>query len=93
MQDPRASISMAHSFCISSICCVIILGELFGSNSAGAVAPGSRLFASQNQAWVSDNRSFAFGFTPVDSVNGEFELGIWFQQLPGDRALVWSANA
>ncbi|XP_073314826.1 G-type lectin S-receptor-like serine/threonine-protein kinase At5g24080 [Primulina huaijiensis] len=82
-----------YSFCISFIYCVIFLGELFGSNSAGPVAPGSRLFTSQNGAWISDNRSFAFGFTPVDSMNDEFELGIWFQQLPGDRTLVWSANA
>ncbi|KAK1575384.1 hypothetical protein Q3G72_004986 [Acer saccharum] len=59
---------------------------------------GSRLLASdhQDQSWVSDNGTFAFGFTPAaaaaEDSRDRFEVGIWFAQLPGDRTMVWSAN-
>ncbi|KAL0318059.1 UNVERIFIED_CONTAM: G-type lectin S-receptor-like serine/threonine-protein kinase [Sesamum angustifolium] len=59
---------------------------------AGRIDRGSRLLAGQDQAWVSDNGTFAFGFSPVDSRKDQFHLGIWFAQLPGDRTLVWSAD-
>ncbi|KAK6131800.1 hypothetical protein DH2020_034458 [Rehmannia glutinosa] len=59
---------------------------------AGRIDPGLRLSAGQDQAWVSDNGTFAFGFAPVNSRNDQFQLGIWFAQLPGDRTLVWSAD-
>ncbi|KAK6155619.1 hypothetical protein DH2020_009867 [Rehmannia glutinosa] len=59
---------------------------------AGRIDPGLRLLAGQDQAWVSDNGTFAFGFAPVNSRNDQFQLGIWFAQLPGDRTLVWSAD-
>lgn len=56
------------------------------------IGPGSRLSAKdQNQAWVSDNGTFAFGFTPVD-LPDQYLLAIWFAELPGDRTVVWSAN-
>ncbi|KAL3524350.1 hypothetical protein ACH5RR_017184 [Cinchona calisaya] len=57
----------------------------------GRISLGSRLLASENQTWNSDNGTFALGFTPADSRNDQYRLGIWFAQLPGDRALVWSA--
>ncbi|TXG71048.1 hypothetical protein EZV62_005983 [Acer yangbiense] len=59
---------------------------------------GSRLLASdhRDQSWVSDNGTFAFGFTPAaaaaEDSRDRFEVGIWFSQLPGDRTMVWSAN-
>lgn len=59
---------------------------------AGRIVPGSRLLAGEDRAWVSDNGTFAFGFAPVNSRNDQFQLGIWFAQLPGDRTLVWSAD-
>ncbi|KAL2550557.1 G-type lectin S-receptor-like serine/threonine-protein kinase [Forsythia ovata] len=60
---------------------------------AGKIRLGSRLLASENnQAWVSDNETFAFGFSPINSKSDQFQLGIWFVQLPGDRILVWSAD-
>ncbi|KAL5746456.1 hypothetical protein ACOSP7_027602 [Xanthoceras sorbifolium] len=65
----------------------------------GQIGLGSRLLPAggdhnddQEQSWVSDNGTFAFGFTPVADTRDRFELGIWFAQLPGDRTLVWSAN-
>ncbi|KAM7499733.1 hypothetical protein LguiA_024147 [Lonicera macranthoides] len=51
---------------------------------------GSRLLAKEDKAWVSDNGTFAFGFIPTDSPN-QFQLAIWFAQLPGDTTTVWSA--
>ncbi|KAL7146227.1 hypothetical protein ABFS83_06G026100 [Erythranthe nasuta] len=63
-----------------------------GSSMSGRISPGSRLLAGQGQTWVSDNGTFAFGFAPTDSRNDQFQLGIWFAQLPGDRTLVWSAD-
>lgn len=59
---------------------------------AGEVSLGSRLAASQDRAWVSDNGTFAFGFAAVDGRHDQFQLAVWFAQLPGDRTLVWSAN-
>ncbi|GMY07352.1 G-type lectin S-receptor-like serine/threonine-protein kinase At5g24080 isoform X1 [Fagus crenata] len=58
---------------------------------ASHIGLGSRLLASQDQAWVSDNGTFAFGFTPAER-RDQFELAIWFAELPGDRTIVWSAN-
>ncbi|KAF9618032.1 hypothetical protein IFM89_039429 [Coptis chinensis] len=52
---------------------------------------GTRLVAGDNQAWVSANQTFAFGFTPFNSKD-QFKLAIWYAQLPGDRVIVWSAN-
>lgn len=49
---------------------------------------GSRLLASGEESWVSDNGTFAFGFTPSDTQD-RFLLGIWFAQLPGDQSVVW----
>ncbi|KAL8192723.1 hypothetical protein R6Q57_027171 [Mikania cordata] len=63
---------------------------------SGRVAMGSKLYANSNQAWVSNNETFAFGFVPaldlgLSSQDERFQLGIWFADLPGDRTLVWSA--
>ncbi|KAI3901307.1 hypothetical protein MKW92_024622 [Papaver armeniacum] len=52
---------------------------------------GSRLTVRDNQTWISNNRTFAFGFTPTDSRN-QFQLAVWYNELPGDRVIVWSAN-
>lgn len=68
-----------------------LLFLLFGSVTSGRINPGSRLLASENRVWVSDNGTFAFGFAPANLRNEQFQLGIWFAQLPGDRTLVWSA--
>ncbi|XP_047342382.1 G-type lectin S-receptor-like serine/threonine-protein kinase At5g24080 [Impatiens glandulifera] len=58
----------------------------------GGISLGSRLLAKQdNTAWLSDNRTFAFGFVS-SGTNGRYYLAVWFAQLPGDRDLVWSAN-
>ncbi|CAO2838717.1 unnamed protein product [Amaranthus hypochondriacus] len=46
----------------------------------------------ENKAWVSQNGTFAFGFSPMYS-NHQFQLGIWYNQIPGDRIFVWSANS
>ncbi|GAB4858350.1 hypothetical protein Ancab_009824 [Ancistrocladus abbreviatus] len=69
---------------------LLVLAWLFGC-VACQIRPGSQLLASENIAWVSENGTFAFGFTPLDS-NERLQLGIWFAELPGDRVVVWSAN-
>lgn len=73
---------------------LLVLAKLSGCIS-GRIALGSRLLAKEKQAWVSDNGTFAFGFTRDDSSSDDgdhrFQLAIWFAQLPGDLTLVWSA--
>ncbi|GKU89203.1 hypothetical protein SLEP1_g3371 [Rubroshorea leprosula] len=58
---------------------------------ASQIGLGSRLLASKGEIWGSNNRTFAFGFTPSDT-HDRFLVGIWFTELPGDRTVVWSAN-
>ena len=77
-------------------CLVVFLLVLVG-HGAGARASyiglGSRLVArDQNEAWVSDNGTFAFGFTSAVNARDKFQVAIWFVDLPGDRTVVWSAN-
>lgn len=62
-----------------------------GSSMASQISLGSRLLARENQTLVSDNGTFAFGFSPMDE-DDKFQLAIWFAELPGDRVIVWSAN-
>lgn len=70
----------------------VVLVGLSGDCIAGQIGLGSRLLASdQGPPWVSDNGTFAFGFTPSET-RDRFLLGIWFADLPGDRTMVWSAN-
>ncbi|XP_047967413.1 G-type lectin S-receptor-like serine/threonine-protein kinase At5g24080 isoform X1 [Salvia hispanica] len=66
--------------------------SLFGCIVSGRVTPGSRLVAREKQAWISDNGTFAFGFAEANSRNDQFQLGIWFYQLPSDRTFVWSPD-
>ncbi|WRX17590.1 Protein kinase domain - like 10 [Theobroma cacao] len=83
---------MANS-CLCSTCFFFFLVMVWFSGCiAGQIGLGSRLLASdQGRPWVSDNGTFAFGFTPSDN-RDRFLLGIWFAELPGDRTVVWSAN-
>ncbi|XP_059625051.1 G-type lectin S-receptor-like serine/threonine-protein kinase At5g24080 [Cornus florida] len=71
----------------------LIMAELVGFVS-GRIGLGSRLLARdhEDQAWVSENGTFAFGFTPYTDSRDQFWLAIWFAQLPGDRTIVWSAD-
>ncbi|GKV31260.1 hypothetical protein SLEP1_g39970 [Rubroshorea leprosula] len=59
--------------------------------AASQISLGSKLSARNGESWVSDNGTFAFGFTPSDT-HDRLLIGIWFAQLPGDRTVVWSAN-
>ncbi|CAI0546400.1 unnamed protein product [Linum tenue] len=78
----------------ASLCVLLFLLLVSaGGSFAGRIGPGSRLLASQDQAWISDNGTFAFGFTEVaDDSPDQFQLAIWFNDLPGDRITVWSPN-
>ncbi|KAK3447083.1 hypothetical protein EUGRSUZ_A02679 [Eucalyptus grandis] len=58
----------------------------------GEIGLGSRLVASEDRAWVSDNGTFAFGFAAMNGREDRFQVAVWFFQLPGDRTVVWSAN-
>ncbi|KAK9293190.1 hypothetical protein L1049_021179 [Liquidambar formosana] len=85
-----AAISFSSSYYSSRVLFfVLVLAKLVSCMSQ--ISLGSRLLARENQAWVSDNGTFAFGFTPADSAD-RFQLAIWFAELPGDRTVVWSAN-
>ncbi|MCD9642968.1 hypothetical protein HAX54_030036 [Datura stramonium] len=84
---------MAPLFSSSALALLLIfLAELHGSLVSGRVHYGSRLLAKDSQAWFSDNGTFAFGFIPAVDSNDQYQLAIWFAQLPGDTTLVWSPN-
>ncbi|KAH9293358.1 hypothetical protein KI387_041432, partial [Taxus chinensis] len=42
------------------------------------------------QVWMSENGTFAFGFSQVS--RDHYVLGIWYANIPGNRTLVWMAN-
>lgn len=65
---------------------------VFDACMASQIGLGSRLVVKDNRAWVSDNGTFAFGFTQMDDQRDQLQLAIWFAELPGDRTVVWSAN-
>ncbi|XP_043718100.1 G-type lectin S-receptor-like serine/threonine-protein kinase At5g24080 [Telopea speciosissima] len=68
----------------------LVLAEL-GSCLSNQITLGSRLSARDDQVLVSENRTFAFGFSKVGSQD-QFQLAIWYAEIPGDRTIVWSAN-
>ncbi|KAJ0986285.1 hypothetical protein J5N97_004641 [Dioscorea zingiberensis] len=61
------------------------------SCSTGEIPISSELSASQNQVWLSENSTFAFGFTSSGS-DDQFLLAIWYFKLPGDPTVIWSPN-
>lgn len=77
---------------MASTCLVLLFLFVAGFDacSASQFGLGSRLLAREDQTLVSDNGTFAFGFTPTDE-HDRFQLAIWFAGLPGDRTIVWSA--
>lgn len=79
---------------ISSVFALLLLfvAELHVCVVYGSVILGSRLLAKENKAWFSDNKTFAFGFTPTKESHDQYQLSIWFAQIPGDTTLVWSPN-
>ncbi|KAM3376052.1 G-type lectin S-receptor-like serine/threonine-protein kinase [Capsicum galapagoense] len=84
---------MAFCFLSSALALLLLFqAELHGSVVSGRVIFGSRLLAKESQAWFSDNGTFAFGFTPAVESDDQYQLAIWFSELPGDRTLVWSPN-
>lgn len=95
MSTTTTSTVAASSWSALFLFILLVLAKLSGCIS-GRIALGSRLLAKEKQAWVSDNGTFAFGFTRDDSSTSSdddhrFQLAIWFAQLPGDLTLVWSA--
>ncbi|MED6116188.1 hypothetical protein PIB30_097840 [Stylosanthes scabra] len=86
--------SATHSFhCYGASVLVMILGCFISSCiSSNQIGLGSRILASKGQTWVSDNGTFAFGFTKSENDNRLFQLAIWFNELPEDPTLVWSPN-
>lgn len=69
----------------------LLVVATFSGSITAQISLGSKLLAKEKQAWVSDNGTFAFGFTGDGDDSDGFQLGIWFAQLPGDPTLVWSA--
>ncbi|KAH7538129.1 hypothetical protein FEM48_Zijuj03G0166300 [Ziziphus jujuba var. spinosa] len=84
---------MANAPFFSSFLLLIFLVVAgFDDCIASQIGLGSRLVAKENRAWVSDNGTFAFGFTQLDDKRDQLQIAIWFAELPGDRTVVWSAN-
>ncbi|ONK68975.1 uncharacterized protein A4U43_C05F17980 [Asparagus officinalis] len=70
----------------------IILSLVFLFECSNSQIPlGSKLSAGENQPWVSEDRTFAFGFAPADS-SDQLLLAIWYAELPGNATIVWSPN-
>lgn len=81
----------------NSLFLALAIAWLIRACMAAPIGIRSKLLASnRNQMWLSDNGTFAFGFSPVSSSGGSvsdpFLLAIWFAKLPGDRTIIWSAN-
>ncbi|OVA09482.1 Protein kinase domain [Macleaya cordata] len=89
MASSSSSSSSSSSF-LAFLFFFLLIDELFGV-FVSSITLGSRLLASENQVWLSKNGTFAFGFNPVDSLD-QFQLAIWYAELPGDRITVWSPN-
>ena len=88
-----ASISQtfeSHLGFLGLIVLIVVCG--FNGFVAGQIGLRSRLLAKENKIWVSQNRTFALGFTPMGGDDKLLILAIWFAQLPGDRTIVWSPN-
>ncbi|KAI4352946.1 hypothetical protein L6164_007150 [Bauhinia variegata] len=83
--------SSSFSSYASWVLITTVLAGLSGCTSS-QIGLGSRLLASKGERWISNNGTFAFGFSPADSADSLLRLGIWFAELPGDPTLVWSAN-
>ncbi|CAM8909005.1 unnamed protein product [Rhodiola kirilowii] len=77
---------------LSAVLGLVVLVMELGCCLGSDIQIGSRLVAGQDASWVSDNGTFAFGFSPDVNSRNQFQLAIWFHQLPGDTVLVWSAN-
>ncbi|EXC45010.1 hypothetical protein L484_000193 [Morus notabilis] len=80
---------------VSLLCLLAITLVVFdhhGRIMASQIDLGSRLLAKENKAWVSENGTFAFGFTPIKDEDDKLQLAIWFANLPGDRTTVWSPS-
>ncbi|KAJ0043800.1 hypothetical protein Pint_17581 [Pistacia integerrima] len=79
------------SLCSSWLLLVfLVMATGFSCCTASQIGLGSRLLASEDQTWISENRTFAFGFTPVPNNRDRFQLAIWFAELPGDRTVTQS---
>lgn len=78
--------------CSSLLLLFFLVAAGFDAFMASQIGLGSRLVAKDNRAWVSDNGTFAFGFTQLNDQPDQLQLAIWFAELPGDRTVVWSAN-
>uniref|UniRef100_A0A7N0UPN8 Receptor-like serine/threonine-protein kinase n=1 Tax=Kalanchoe fedtschenkoi TaxID=63787 RepID=A0A7N0UPN8_KALFE len=84
--------AVPFSLCRPAVLGLALLILECGCSLASEIPLGSKLVAGQDASWVSDNGTFAFGFSPDINSRNQFQLTIWFHQLPGDRTVVWSAN-
>ncbi|XP_065859916.1 G-type lectin S-receptor-like serine/threonine-protein kinase At5g24080 [Euphorbia lathyris] len=71
---------------------LLVLAGLGEYLVASYIGLGSRLWAREDETWLSDNATFALGFTKAEDTPQLFQLAIWFADLPGDRTVVWSPN-
>lgn len=82
--------SYVKTLCYVCYVATILFPWFFGLVTC-QISRGSRLLATENKVWISQNGTFALGFTPLYS-NDQLQLGIWYNQIPGERVVVWSAN-
>ncbi|KAJ6693955.1 hypothetical protein OIU85_004719 [Salix viminalis] len=88
--DSVFSVTMVSAVLWSLPFVLSFLGSLAQpQTTANTINLGSSMTAGTNSSWRSPSGDFAFGFYRL--VNGQFLVGIWFDNIP-ERTLVWSAN-
>ncbi|KAL3530028.1 hypothetical protein ACH5RR_009350 [Cinchona calisaya] len=69
----------------------IFLFPLFAQNTAGTVAVGSIIIATETSSpWLSPSQDFAFGFRSLNDKD-RFLLSIWYHKIP-EQTVVWYVN-
>ncbi|MQL94768.1 hypothetical protein Taro_027416, partial [Colocasia esculenta] len=89
-RDLVTHLAVERDGCPMTFASLLLLPQL-PMGLVGRIPLDSKLSAGENQTWVSENGTFAFGFAESCSGDG-FHLVIWYAELPGDRTIVWSAN-
>ncbi|KAH9309594.1 hypothetical protein KI387_037505 [Taxus chinensis] len=71
--------------------CIPPSTQISHQSSMGNIRLNSKISVKGRQVWMSENGTFAFGFSQVS--RDHYVLGIWYANIPGNRTLVWMANS
>lgn len=75
----------------SSSICIFAISLFLLDYTRSEISLGSKLKASESDTWVSQYKTFAFGFTKTGT-GDLFLLAIWYYNLPSSLTIVWSPN-